>query len=156
MKRRSRLRRFGKWAGLVVCLVLAAAYPLASYQIRWTSESRLHSLYINGASIYYLGFRPGVALFAGPKGGGWLVRRVAWGIHWWPPLSVFATGGIRDARLRLWFPLLLVAIPTALLWWRDRRPPPGHCQACGYDLTGNVSGVCPECGELVKQGGEEA
>ena len=35
---------------------------------------------------------------------------------------------------------------------RDRweglfRPPVGHCQNCGYDLTGNVSGVCPECGE---------
>ncbi|MBN1342741.1 MAG: hypothetical protein JXQ73_08690 [Phycisphaerae bacterium] len=23
---------------------------------------------------------------------------------------------------------------------------PGHCGRCGYDLTGNVSGVCPECG----------
>lgn len=22
----------------------------------------------------------------------------------------------------------------------------GHCQRCGYDLTGNLSGVCPECG----------
>jgi hypothetical protein len=22
-----------------------------------------------------------------------------------------------------------------------------HCQKCGYDLTGNVSGRCPECGE---------
>lgn len=24
--------------------------------------------------------------------------------------------------------------------------PPGHCSHCGYNLTGNVSGVCPECG----------
>ncbi len=23
---------------------------------------------------------------------------------------------------------------------------PGHCRRCAYDLTGNVSGVCPECG----------
>jgi hypothetical protein len=23
----------------------------------------------------------------------------------------------------------------------------GHCRKCGYNLTGNVSGVCPECGE---------
>jgi hypothetical protein len=23
----------------------------------------------------------------------------------------------------------------------------GICSACGYDLTGNVSGVCPECGK---------
>jgi hypothetical protein len=22
----------------------------------------------------------------------------------------------------------------------------GQCPGCGYDLTGNVSGVCPECG----------
>ncbi len=26
------------------------------------------------------------------------------------------------------------------------RPPAGHCQACGYDLTDNESGVCPEYG----------
>lgn len=23
----------------------------------------------------------------------------------------------------------------------------GHCEYCGYDLTGNKSGRCPECGE---------
>ncbi len=28
--------------------------------------------------------------------------------------------------------------------WRRREP--GVCGKCGYDLTGNVSGVCPECG----------
>src|SRR5262249_37714200 len=32
-----------------------------------------------------------------------------------------------------------------IVWRLDRRPPPGHCN-CGYDLTGNVSGRCPECG----------
>ena len=35
-------------------------------------------------------------------------------------------------------------------WHRRRQPPPGHCQKCGYDLTGNVSGVCPECGTPIK------
>jgi tetratricopeptide (TPR) repeat protein len=28
-------------------------------------------------------------------------------------------------------------------------PPPGHCIQCGYSLTGNVSGRCPECGTPV-------
>ncbi len=25
-------------------------------------------------------------------------------------------------------------------------PRPGRCRNCGYNLTGNTSGVCPECG----------
>jgi hypothetical protein len=29
---------------------------------------------------------------------------------------------------------------------RARRGDAGRCLACGYDLTGNVSGICPECG----------
>ncbi|UCE59849.1 MAG: hypothetical protein JSU63_20695 [Phycisphaerales bacterium] len=37
-------------------------------------------------------------------------------------------------------------------FWRARRMPlpsvypPGHCRKCGYDMTGNLSGNCPECG----------
>ncbi|MCG8403573.1 MAG: hypothetical protein MI923_00100 [Phycisphaerales bacterium] len=39
---------------------------------------------------------------------------------------------------------------TMLLWWIDYRPtaalPSGLCATCGYNLTGNASGICPECG----------
>ena len=35
-------------------------------------------------------------------------------------------------------------------WWIPiGKPRPGHCQKCDYDLTGNVSGTCPECGNLI-------
>jgi uncharacterized paraquat-inducible protein A len=27
-----------------------------------------------------------------------------------------------------------------------------RCQRCDYDLTGNVSGVCPECGRPLRRG----
>lgn len=62
--------------------------------------------------------------------------------------------------LPLWIPFLLVAVPTGVLWWRDlRRTRPGHCR-CGYNLTGNTSGMCPECGnrigDLAAQSGEAA
>lgn len=50
-----------------------------------------------------------------------------------------------------WCPLLAFAFPTYILWRRDRRYPEGHCQGCGYDLTGNESGVCSECGTKVEQ-----
>ena len=46
--------------------------------------------------------------------------------------------------------LLFAAYPTIafirgpLRRWRRRRR--GLCTKCGYDLTGNTTGVCPECG----------
>lgn len=46
----------------------------------------------------------------------------------------------------LWAPLLAVALPTLYACCRCRRFPPGHCRKCGYDLTGNTTGICPECG----------
>lgn len=61
-------------------------------------------------------------------------------------------GIVQDSPLSLvaipiWSPILLAAVPTIWLWSRARKQtPPGHCLGCGYNLTGNVSGVCPECG----------
>lgn len=57
------------------------------------------------------------------------------------------------------FPLLYIVIGCAFLsivfymWravhlWRNRLPP-SACTRCRYDLTGNVSGVCPECGREI-------
>jgi hypothetical protein len=48
-----------------------------------------------------------------------------------------------------WFLLLLFsALPLGRAWryLARRRRAAGQCAACGYDLTGNVTGVCPECG----------
>lgn len=55
-----------------------------------------------------------------------------------------------DPHLEMWYPLWV--LPSAslsavvLLWRYRRRFPVGHCARCGYDLTGNRSGACPECG----------
>jgi len=46
-----------------------------------------------------------------------------------------------------WFLIGLYAVPP--LWaFRSirRRALKNHCSECGYDLTANISGVCPECG----------
>ncbi len=57
---------------------------------------------------------------------------------------------LREVVVPIWMPLVAIGAATAYLWWTDRRPiPPGHCQKCGYNLTGNVSGRCPECGTAV-------
>jgi hypothetical protein len=44
----------------------------------------------------------------------------------------------------------LMALLLIVPWLKSRRIrnriAVGQCPACGYDLTGNQSGVCPECG----------
>ncbi len=56
-----------------------------------------------------------------------------------------------------WIPVALLALPTAYLWHRDRRrPAPDHCKHCNYNLTGNQSGTCPECGHHAPMSEPEA
>lgn len=43
---------------------------------------------------------------------------------------------------------LLAAVVTGVESPAGAQLAPGHCP-CGYDLTGNTSGVCPECGERI-------
>lgn len=57
------------------------------------------------------------------------------------------------------FPVWLLGVPWALvaigstfyLRYCRRRTRLGRCRRCGYNLTGNVSGVCPECGARVPE-----
>ena len=49
----------------------------------------------------------------------------------------------------------VVAVLRARRVFRDRRrPPPGTCRRCGYDLRATPE-LCPECGELVAAPGAE-
>lgn len=58
----------------------------------------------------------------------------------------------RSYELRLWWPFFLCTVPTTVLWWWGKRHKrEGHCHECGYNLTGNVSGICPECGSPVQE-----
>ncbi|HNQ24901.1 MAG TPA: hypothetical protein PKK06_17615 [Phycisphaerae bacterium] len=71
-----------------------------------------------------------------------------------------------------WIPLsvlLLTTVPAYIAVWsfwrmtpgnhggpiwrmiRRRRRAQGLCMNCAYNLTGNVSGVCPECGEPITE-----
>jgi hypothetical protein len=60
--------------------------------------------------------------------------------------------GFLSIALPFWLPAAIIGLATAFLLYRDRRRiRPGCCRSCGYDLTGNVSGICPECGTAVAE-----
>ncbi len=42
---------------------------------------------------------------------------------------------------------LIGSMITRFKWFNP--PPLGYCQTCGYDLTGNVSDTCSECGTTI-------
>ena len=50
---------------------------------------------------------------------------------WWIPLALSVTFAVLARR-------------SANHWARRRS---GRCARCGYDLTGNTTGRCPECGQ---------
>ena len=54
-----------------------------------------------------------------------------------------------DADKPIWPIAVAIGASLAVLIHLGRRRVPaiGHCSRCSYNLTGNISGICPECGE---------
>jgi len=81
-------------------------------------------------------------------------------IYHWPHPAHNLGYAVHEAKildLPIWMMLLVIpllsiyplyALTTGPLRLRYRRKK-GLCLRCGYNLTGNVSGVCPECGERI-------
>ena len=67
-------------------------------------------------------------------------------------ISGLARRRLTKFALPLWMPLVLFAAYPLVAFVRGplrrwRRARRGAFRKCGYNLTGNVSGVCPECGK---------
>jgi hypothetical protein len=166
MRRRSRTQRVLKWVGTLLCLPILAVWVAS---VRWTCVWNTVVPYGRQGvpAIRQFGVERGCFKWwlnsghGGRIGQSWryLGRRITREPVVWTPDSwnEMSTLGVRGLFVPLWIPLAIVAVPTAFLWWFDRhRIRPGHCPKCGYNLTGNVSGICPECGTPVKREGKPA
>ena len=89
------------------------------------------------------------------------------GYEYGPIVSINAAGQANVPGTRRWVsipyraPAILFLILPVLrfglvplvrrLRFGPTPPPRGICRKCGYDLTANASGVCPECGTIVDE-----
>jgi hypothetical protein len=66
------------------------------------------------------------------------------------PRPGIESGGLRFPHWVLGVLFAFVPFVRYMAHRRGRRPLRDHCGRCGYNLTGNISGVCPECGAAYK------
>jgi len=157
MKLRGRWRRRAKWSSGCTLLVLGAAWLASARWTLWYAwraeilmpyDSRVVGLGAGG--VFYKAFHPTEMsdYFLADPGWHGVHAPWRWGLK---PLAIMT----RQFRTELWLPiwpaLAVVAPLTALIWLWPTRVPRGHCRRCGYNLTGNVSGRCPECEAAVPQ-----
>ena len=115
------------WIRPVACLLFAGS--VGWFVWRKLSDGDLSNILLGAVLFGSIGFVGG---FFGPM---LLTPQANLG----PLLGIFITGPLG---------LVLGAI-GGLIYSRAReknKPKPGSCLTCSYDLTGNTSGTCPECG----------
>ena len=146
------------WIGLCACLFFIALELIGLWwSVSWASRT----------GAYYIVLAPGMLMpvwrattgtpAAGEPdlqrwlnlrgGGGWKIEKRS-NIYIWKP-NIINTRRWKSSHIPLWLLFLPCAVSTVALWRRGRKPPPNHCLHCCYNLTGNVSGRCPECGEAI-------
>lgn len=126
---RPRRRRWLLWLWLAACCVpLAAYYPHAGYVCKWpllligTDFGGLILSTLDQKTPYFVAYKRG---------------------------PVYLLPIVHISERFVFLPVWLISaccISSGLLFRRLTRPRRSACARCGYDLTGNVSGICPECG----------
>ena len=140
---RRRLRTLTLWTGTTLCVLIAAVFVASGWWQVAVGIPARGVIGIRGGCVWPNPSNPSGVYF---HNDGWY-RWNRWILHagpsWNPlrfPLVMFP----------LYVVFATVAIPTFLLWRFGPKPvKPGHCR-CGYNLTGNTSGVCSECGVEVQ------
>jgi hypothetical protein len=152
VKPHPRIRKTVKWGGAVVSVLFLTIWISSRWwHLGYKSRGGTWAVGVDAGTVVIGYARPGV--WSNPHG--FLLRFLDPPLHfaWWfnsesQPLATWWS-------VPLWVPTVPLLLATCAAWRLDaiarRRGRPGHCAACGYDLTGNTSGVCPECGAAAAQ-----
>ncbi|MCC6908083.1 MAG: hypothetical protein IT430_09100 [Phycisphaerales bacterium] len=137
---RKRLRSTIKWGGAVLTVLLLVVWVGSAW---WQAGVRSHGFYLE---VYGGGLSIGVDRWRDDEFEFWL-KDHTFDVWWWFDVTVRPDPFAEViGYIPIWFLLLATGLASGWLWHRDRRRALCLCIKCGYDLRGNASGVCPECG----------
>lgn len=142
--RPNRFARFVFRLGVALCVLIVAA---SAVSFRWAARVSGSKTFVsvNYGSLYVYVCPDELAIW--DMG---ITRTKGILIPWTTKTTfTYGTGIVTGRTFPMWMFLLATLIPTAIAWRRLRRPLPGHCRQCGYNLKGNKSGTCPECGREI-------
>jgi hypothetical protein len=170
MRRRIGWARAGKWAGAGIATLIFAAWAASGWWfVDWgwgPGRVRTRVLLVAGC-VYVERVSAPSPSFNRPPWPGDLSLRSRGAAHlsapcWWWQSELYTVNGpspgaipggpfpagsfSTEVTVPLWAPFVGAAGLAVACWRLDRRRPPGACPKCGYDLKGNTTGVCPECG----------
>ncbi|MCH7792872.1 MAG: hypothetical protein IID31_11425 [Planctomycetes bacterium] len=164
-------RRRAKWIGMSFTVATAVLYVLSTfvsigYQHHDEEPMLNHEVQLSAGRLKIRRYDPSRASAT------WY-HETYWWVRWsgTPRLNIVPhvewNKWTRTVHVPLWLPLLFFALPTARLWYTDRRAKPWQCPKCRYDLRGvggvrresgevdsenrrtGRNGVCPECGRVI-------
>lgn len=127
-----------------IVLFLAAVFSV-KYDVLWRDQDYKHYFRLQRGRVL-LGWstRPSTQRFAGD----WHARSMRdLGFCWQPEIR--RTNWACFVLIPLWIPLAATLIVIAILHHMGQATKRDQCAKCKYDLTGNLSGVCPECGSRI-------
>lgn len=137
-----------RWARVAACVLLLCGWIGTFWSVFGYQNSTM-SINLWGGCLEISAYP------AGTGSQGWFAAWQPYEVYWLPEFIYGKFSGARTTHLflPLWMPLLVLGpttIITTMRWWkRNRRLLAGDCRKCGYDLTGNTSGACPECGAAI-------
>jgi hypothetical protein len=161
MRRGLRIRRWGKWICTMFAAIVAGIWLVSSYwEVRYSPQDHWDGpmfMFRNGM-VYYFDWsvppqkrephRPLMAdagwriNYIGSRRSGFLQQNPQV-----PYFSIYADHHLTTAVNSSMTPFLIAITFIAIALWAMDAPSRGRlCRCCRYDLTGNRSGICSECG----------
>lgn len=154
MPRRKRICRTMRWSGVVLCALSAGSWGV---NLRWIPSiaGPRFTVFVAEGGIWSFGPGRTCKETNPPQLSLDIDRYIPSRYFSWPRFDGpdYEDGELLTAWvifLPLWVPFLLGVLLAVTCTWRRRRSKPlGHCRTCGYNLEGNMSGICPECGSRI-------